>query len=732
MNIKLINFKHHKLSNIKDFGYARRNFISHKQSVLYTIRYAVFFLLTFACQQTNSTAQSHQYTNELIRESSPYLLQHAHNPVNWYPWGEKALQKAKEEDKLLIISVGYAACHWCHVMEHESFEDTTVANLMNKHFVAIKVDREERPDIDNVYMSACHLATNKNCGWPLNAFALPDGRPVWAGTYFPKKEWVKVLEYFLELYEKEPEKLATYAEQLTEGIQSVDQIEIKEKNIQFTDDQLVNWTEKFVASIDKKKGGRQGAPKFPMPNNYEYLLQYAYQKKNETAKKAAIKTLDNMAFGGIYDHLGGGFARYSTDADWKVPHFEKMLYDNGQLVSLYAQAYQWTKAPLYKQVIEKTLSFVARELTDDNGGFYSSLDADSEGEEGKFYVWTAEEIASVLKDEKQAALFNAYYEVEKDGNWEDTNVLYRKKLLADIATEFDVSKKAAQTTIDDAKKKLLAARAKRERPGTDDKILTAWNALMLKGYVDAYKALGQEVYLETALKNADFLLKNMLQADHRLLRNHKDGKSVINAFLDDYALTIQAFAGLYEVTFDEKWLYHAKDLTEYTLRNFYDTEKGFFNYTSKLDPPLVAQKIETSDNVIPASNSMMARNLHLLGLYLYEPSYLEQAKQMLSNISATIESAQNPSFYSNWLQLYLDMLQEPYEIAIVGVDYPSLQKEMLTHYLPNAILLGGASEGTLELLEGKLQEGDTYIYVCQNKVCKFPVQTVSEALKLMK
>ncbi|MEM9847457.1 MAG: DUF255 domain-containing protein, partial [Bacteroidota bacterium] len=338
------------------------------QSSIFHIRYALIILCALSCQQPNSTAQSHEYTNELIHESSPYLLQHAHNPVNWYPWGEKALQKAKDENKLLVISVGYAACHWCHVMEHESFEDTTVANLMNQHFVAIKVDREERPDIDNVYMSACHLATNKNCGWPLNAFALPDGRPVWAGTYFPKKEWMKVLEYFLDIYQKEPDKLATYAEQLTEGIQNVDQVAISGEAVEFTSNQLASWTETFVASIDKKKGGRKGAPKFPMPNNYEYLLQYAYQQQDEGAKQATLTTLDNMAFGGIYDHLGGGFARYSTDANWKVPHFEKMLYDNGQLVSLYAQAYQWTKSPLYRQVITETLDFVARELTDTKGG----------------------------------------------------------------------------------------------------------------------------------------------------------------------------------------------------------------------------------------------------------------------------------------------------------------------------------------------------------------------------
>ncbi|MEL6719413.1 MAG: thioredoxin domain-containing protein, partial [Bacteroidota bacterium] len=674
----------------------------------------------------------HAYTNKLVDESSPYLLQHAHNPVNWYPWAEEALEKAKKENRLLLISVGYAACHWCHVMEHESFEDTTVANLMNKHFVSIKVDREERPDVDNVYMTACQLATNKNCGWPLNAFALPDGRPVWAGTYFPKKEWVSVLNYFTELYQKEPEKLDTYAAQLTEGIQTLEEIAWNEDDLQLTDNQISDWTDLFLQGIDQKRGGRKGAPKFPMPNNYEYLLKYAYQTGDDEAKKIALNTLDNIAFGGIYDHLGGGFARYSTDADWHVPHFEKMLYDNGQLVSLYSQAYQWTKQPLYQKTIEETLEFIARELTDESGGFYSSLDADSEGEEGKFYVWTQEEIEKVLQDEETARAFNTYYNVKKEGNWEHTNVLQRKQSTEEIAAELDISVEQLTTSIETAKAKLFEARSKRIRPGLDDKILTSWNALMLKGYIDAYKAIGKEEYLAMALKNANFLLKYMMQEDGRLFRNHKDGKSVINGFLDDYALLIQAFTALYEVTFDEQWLYHADKLSTYAITNFYDEKTGLFNYTSKLDPPLVARKMETSDNVIPASNSAMARSLNLLGLYLYKEDYTAMAEQMLANILPSINEANNPSFYSNWLQLYLDLLQSPYEVAVVGEDYASLQKGLLSQYLPHAILLGGKNEGSLELLKSKLQEGDTYIYVCQNKVCKFPVQEVEAALELMK
>jgi len=685
-------------------------------------------LVLLGCQ-AQEEAQQHEYTNALVNESSPYLLQHAHNPVNWYPWGEEALEKAQKEDKLLLISVGYAACHWCHVMEHESFEDTTVARIMNENFVAIKVDREERPDVDDIYMTACQMASGRGCGWPLNAFALPDGRPVWAGTYFPKKQWIETMEYFIESYTDEREKMEEYAQQLTEGIQGVGSFKPSEEAAAYTATTMAGVADRFMNNLDFVKGGRKGAPKFPVPNGYEFLMQYHYLSGNEKALEAISATLDNMAMGGIYDHLGGGFARYSTDEDWKVPHFEKMLYDNAQLVSLYSHAFQQTGKPLYEKVVKETLEFIAREMSEENGGFYSSLDADSEGEEGKFYVWEKEAIDSILGDEQTAKIFNDYYEVKQRGNWEEVNILYRKKIAEKISDEYNISTDELNKLINKSRQKLFEARSARVRPGLDDKVLTSWNALMLKGYLDAYQAFGQEAYLQRALKNANFLLENQLQPDGRLNRNYKNGQSSINAFLDDYAFTIEAFLRLYEATFDERWLEQADQLAQYALDHFSDEENALLFYTSKLDPKLIARKKEVEDNVISSSNSAMARSLLHLGTYLYKEDYIQRAKKMLNLIIPQLETTEQPNFYANWCSLYAELAYPLYEVAIVGPDYASKKQEIQSGYHPNALFLGGASEGNMELLKGKLQEGQTYIYVCQNKVCQLPVQDASTAVQ---
>jgi len=695
-----------------------------------------FTLLAFVSCKSSQNGKSskdgnHKYTNKLINESSPYLLQHAHNPVDWYPWGDEALAKAKAEDKMIIVSVGYAACHWCHVMEHESFEDTLVSKIMNENFICIKVDREERPDIDDVYMSACQLASGRGCGWPLNAFALPDGRPVWASTYFPKKDWLGVLNNFIKIKKEDPERLEESANQLQEGIKQQDNIVLNQEDQDFNPQNLAKIATNFLENIDFKKGGRKGAPKFPMPNNYEFLLNYYHFTKDAKALEGVTTTLDNMANGGIYDHLGGGFARYSTDDDWFAPHFEKMLYDNGQLISLYSEAYQLTKNPLYKKVVVETLEYTKREMTNPDGGFYSSLDADSEGEEGKFYVWKKSEIDSLLGDDL-AKVFNEFYEVKRSGNWEHkNNILHRKSSNEKVAKKFDLTADQLSKKIDDAKIILMSARGKRIRPGLDDKILTSWNALMLKGYTDAYRAFGNEEYLESAIRNANFLVKNSIKDEHRLNRNFKDGQSVINAFLDDYALLIDAFVHLYQVTFDEQWLNHAKKLTAYTQTHFYDKSTGMFHYTSNLDPELIARKKELADNVIPGSNSTMARNLYKLGTMLYQPEWVDLSKQMLHNLSESITDTPQPNFYSNWCSLYWAIVNPPFEVAVIGDNSRALSKELMQYYLPNVLILGGKSEGNLQLLQDKLIEGETRIYVCKNKVCKFPVLEVNKALELM-
>ncbi len=678
-----------------------------------------------------SDTKNHKYTNKLIDESSPYLLQHAHNPVNWYPWGEEALNKAKAEDKLIIISVGYAACHWCHVMEHESFEDSLVAKIMNENFVCIKVDREERPDIDNVYMTACQLVSNRSCGWPLNAFALPDGRPVWAGTYFPKDQWTNVLQQFNKMYDTDKTKLEESAQQISEGMTAYDKVTVNTGEVIYSPEELDNIAAAFLENIDFNKGGRKGSPKFPMPNNYEFLLKYHHLTGDEKALEAVTTTLDKMALGGIYDQIGGGFARYSVDDIWLVPHFEKMLYDNGQLVSLYAHAFQKTKNPLYEKVIRETIAFAERELMSEESGFYSSLDADSEGVEGKFYVWQESEIDSIIGNETHASIYKEFYDVSKNGNWEHTTILNVVTEPAEIMKKFNIDESQFSMIIDESSKKLMQHRDTRIRPGTDDKILTSWNALMLSGLIDAYHALGDEAFLDRAKANANFILKNQKQSDHRLDRNYKNGKSSINAFLDDYALTIAAFLKLYQATFDEKWLYHADDLTGYTLAHFFNKENTMFNYTSDIDPPLVANKNELSDNVIPASNSSMARNLKYLGLYLNKKEYVDKSEQMLKNVMDQIVGSKQPNFYSNWCQLYLDNVKAPYEVAIVGPDAEKLRLQLAKNYTSNALLLGGEDEGTLALLKEKLQDGETMIYVCQNKVCKFPVKEVDKALALM-
>jgi len=702
-------------------------------SMLYRFALLSSLSLLFACQPSHGDAQAPAHTNHLINESSPYLLQHAHNPVDWRPWGEAALEKAAQEDKMLIISIGYAACHWCHVMERESFEDTTVARLMNEHFISIKVDREERPDVDDIYMTACQMASGEPCGWPLNAFALPDGRPVWAGTYSPKKQWLEILRYFIEIQEKERDKLKDFAGRLLQGMAQSDQLGIQP--LESEGFELAPFNE-FIkggyAAFDLRRGGLKGAPKFPLPRTYELLLHYHQLSGDEKPLEIVTTTLDGMARGGIYDQLGGGFARYSTDDAWQVPHFEKMLYDNGQLVSLYAQAFKATGRPLYRRIVEETLAFIERELTSPEDGFYSSLDADSEGEEGKYYVWTSTQIDSVLGKGEAARLVAAHYGVKPSGNWEaGKNILSVKEPLEALTEEYGMSSESVREQLKSSRRQLLAARQERLRPGLDDKMLTSWNALMLKGYVDAYEALGTPVYLEAARRNARFLKEKMLQPGNRLNRNFKEGESVINAFLDDYALTARAFIALYQVTFDEQWLQDARALVDYAVEHFSDEATGLFFYTSDIDPPLVTRKKEVTDNVIPASNSVMARVLYDLGLYLYEPEYLDRARTMLRQVAGAMLESEDPAYHANWSLLYLDLARPPYEVAIVGPDWDQKRRELARHYLPGVRLLGGADEGSLELLKDKAQAGRTMIYVCQDKVCKLPVEEVERALELL-
>lgn len=674
-----------------------------------------------------STNTVHKFTNKLISETSPYLLQHAHNPVNWLPWNDETLAKAKKENKLILISIGYSACHWCHVMERECFENQEVAEIMNAHFICIKVDREERPDIDQVYMNAVQLMTGSG-GWPLNCFALPDGRPIYGGTYFPARQWMNVLTTISKLYQNDVAKVFEYALQLTEGIQKSELVKINPDKPEFTIDTLKQTVSNWKKRFDNTEGGPYKAPKFPLPNNYLFLLRYSLLTKDETILKHVKLTLEKMAFGGIYDQIGGGFSRYSTDELWKAPHFEKMLYDNAQLVTLYSEAYQAFGEPLYKQVVFETLACIKRELTSDNGAFYCALDADSEGVEGKYYVWTEKELKEILQDKFN--LFSDYFNVNTTGYWEHNNyILLRKKTDTEISEKYKISVDELQTEIKKTKDLLLNIRERRIKPGLDDKSLCSWNALMLKGYVDAYIVFDHSDFLNSALTNAEFILQYLLREDGGLFHNYKLGRSSINGYLEDYAFTIEAFISLYDATFEEKWLILAKKLTDYVITHFHDKSSGMFFFTSDIDPPLIARKMEIMDNVIPASNSSMAKSLFLLGHYFDNDTFIKMSSSMLNNIKADISGY--GAGYSNWAMLMINFISPFYEIAIVGKDVNKKRKEFNNHYLINKIFVGSQTSSTLPLLENKFLPEETLIYVCLDKNCQMPVTEVKEVLELI-
>ncbi|HEY5325987.1 MAG TPA: thioredoxin domain-containing protein, partial [Mucilaginibacter sp.] len=455
--------------------------------------------------------------NHLANSTSPYLLQHANNPVNWHPWGTEALQKARDENKLILVSIGYSACHWCHVMEHESFEDEKVAAVMNEYFVCIKVDREERPDVDQIYMSAVQLMSGRG-GWPLNCICLPDQRPIYGGTYFRKNDWTSLLFNLADFYKQKPAEAEEYAVRLTEGIQQYESVEFVKDQADYTKGDLEQIVSNWKKYFDKTEGGLGAAPKFPMPNNWQCLLRYAHLANDENVAGALKLTLRKMAFGGIYDHVGGGFARYAVDGHWHVPHFEKMLYDNAQLISLYAEAFTWNPDPLYKKVVEGIVTFSLRELTSPQYGFYSALDADSEGKEGKFYIFTKTEIDKILGGD--ADLFCTYFHVTDDGNWEEeqSNVLFRKENDAELAAMLGLQVEVLLEKMETCRQKVFEARGLRIRPGLDNKILASWNGLMLKGLCDAYRAFNNADYLEIAIKNAGFILDNLVNKEGRLTR----------------------------------------------------------------------------------------------------------------------------------------------------------------------------------------------------------------------
>jgi uncharacterized protein YyaL (SSP411 family) len=669
--------------------------------------------------------ENFQNTNTLKYSTSPYLLEHADNPVHWHEWSEETLQLAKDLDRPIIISVGYAACHWCHVMADQSFSDTGVAEIMNTHFVCIKVDREERPDIDAIYMNAAQIVSG-NGGWPLNAFALPNGKPFYAATYFPKNQWIKLLTQVRNLYHSDRERVEDSANQITQGIKGYEVITLAGDNTEINSKDLDGILPQWKGYVDMEKGGTKGAPKFPLPAGWHFLLDYYTLFQDVQVKQMLIKTLDEMAAGGIYDQIGGGFARYSVDADWLVPHFEKMLYDNGQLLSLYARAYQVFKTPRYKEVVEEIVRFAVRELQHPKGAFYASLNADSEKEEGKYYVWQMNEIKEVL-DAKEAALLIEYYSFTESGNWEEgKNIPHTREPLASFAQKHQLVHQDWVAMLLGAKEKMLTYREQRIPPETDTKILVSWNAMMIKGLVDAYQATDHQEYLALAKHAARFILEHMQKEDGSLYHNYAGEKPSIDAFLDDYAFFASALVALYYASYEQHWIEEADKLTQYVMQHFKSGNGDMFYYTSDLATTVVTRKMEISDNVIPASNSEMAHVLHHLGILLDKNEWLDQSVRMMSLVKEKI--SEGGPYYANWARIMAVKAQVQREVVVTGPTWRETIRKLKPTLPLGTIILGGDQED-LSLLQGRVNPQMLQIFICENKTCGLPLHSVEEVIK---
>lgn len=676
----------------------------------------------------------HKHTNRLIHETSPYLLQHAHNPVNWYAWGDEALNKARSENKPILLSIGYSACHWCHVMERESFENEKIAALMNELFVNIKVDREERPDLDEIYMSAVQVLTGRG-GWPMTIFLTSDGKPFYGGTYFPPEDrqgmpgFPRILLGVSQAYRERTVDVEKSVSEILSVLQRMSESQPTEKS--FALDVIAESADKIFRAYDSDNGGLGQAPKFPNAGVYELFLRAYYHSKNERYLEMVTHTLTKMAQGGIYDHIGGGFHRYSVDAKWLVPHFEKMLYDNAQLARIYAQGYAITGEPLFKAVVEETVNYLLREMLDSEGGFYSTQDADSEGEEGKFFVWTPDEIHRLLGDD-EGEIFGRIYDVTEHGNFEEKNILH-PILTVDQASKFFRNGRAEiEVLIAKAKQKLFAEREKRIKPFRDEKVITAWNGLMLSGLAPAIQILHKPVYSETAKRTVDFLFRKMFR-DGFLLHTYKDGQAKLLGYLDDYTFLIVGLLDLYEAILDQSLLERAIQLTEIMLREFSDEHDGGFFYTGKSHEQLISRAKPVFDASIPSGNAMATQALLRLYYVTGNDGYRARAEKVLRSY---YEAMTSQPFGFAHLLCALDLyMNPPKQIVVVGEqDDPqtkALVEQIQAHYLPNKILQVINPQTPLEavspLLQGKSQvDGKTTIYVCQNFTCSAPVTSQAE------
>jgi uncharacterized protein len=677
----------------------------------------------------------HKHTNRLIDETSPYLLQHAHNPVDWYPWGEEALEKARAENRPILLSIGYSACHWCHVMERESFENEDIARLMNEHFINIKVDREERPDLDQIYMNAVQLMT-RHGGWPMTVFLTPEGVPFYGGTYFPPEDrynmpgFPKVLMAISEAYRTRPDEVTETAVSMLKELRRMDVA--RESDAAVSIDLLDAASRQLARGYDKRYGGFGSAPKFPAPMNLEFLLRIFYRTEDGAAFEMVEHTARRMAEGGMYDQLGGGFHRYSTDAQWLVPHFEKMLYDNALLSRLYLHLFQQTGEDFYRRISEETLDYVLREMTNASGGFYSTQDADSEGHEGKFFVWTPEEVTSILGAE-DGALFCSYYDITPGGNFEGKSIPNINDSLAEVAKGEQVTPEHLQSVLERGRKLLFEAREQRIKPGRDEKVLTAWNGLMLASFAEAGAIFERQDYTEAARRNARFVLEN-LRRDGLLLRTYKDGQAKLNGYLDDYSFFADGLVMLYETTGELEWLEEAHKIAERMIDEFWDEEQGGFYYTGKSHEELIVRSKDYFDNATPSGNSVAADVLLRLGILLGREDYPRKATSIFRLLRDTVE--RYPSAFGRLLCALDFYLSSPKEIALIkGGDTGEterLLREVWKRYLPNKVVaLSTENDARSAELVPLLRErptlgGRATAYVCEHYSCQRPVTSSEE------
>ncbi|HVF47475.1 MAG TPA: thioredoxin domain-containing protein [Pyrinomonadaceae bacterium] len=676
-----------------------------------------------------------KHTNRLINETSPYLLQHAHNPVDWYPWGSEAFETARSEDKPVLVSIGYSACHWCHVMEHESFENEEIAAIMNENFVNIKVDMEERPDVDQIYMSFVQLTTGRG-GWPMNVFLTPDMRPFFGGTYFPPAprhqmpSWPQILSSIAEAYKERREELDGAATEMVAELRKLGESAAPAGELSV--DLLDGAFSSFVRSFDRVNGGFGGAPKFPPAMSLEFLLRYYYRTGDERALEVVRITCDKMARGGIYDQLGGGFHRYSVDAIWLVPHFEKMLYDNAQLIRVYLHLYQLTGEEFYKRIAVETLEYVRREMLDDSGGFYSTQDADSEGEEGKFFIWTPDEITQIL-GEGDARIFNFYYHVSDSGNFEGSNILNVRRTTAEAARTLGITEEKLAEALDRGRKLLSAKREERIKPGRDEKVLAAWNGLMLAAFADAAAVLGSSEYLEIAKRCAEFI-RTSLQVNGRLLRTWKDGAAKLNAYVEDYANVADALIILYQASGEITYLAEARRLADLMITEFWDAEGGGFFFTSNDHEELIVRTKDFYDNATPSGNSVAADVLLRLTKLLGDEKYERFAIAVLRSMAPQIR--RYPQGFGRALSALEFHLRETKEVAIIGPIGNLLEREVLAGYRPDMVIARSANPaadaGLVPLFDGRaMVEGRPAAYICENFVCRSPVLEVDDLREML-